>query len=294
MNRIKEMLKDGKVLVGDGAWGTMLQAKGLKPGECPELWNITHPDAVFEIAKSYIDAGADIIETNSFGGNPIRLSGYGLDNRVYELNEAAASISKQAAKDKIVLGSIGPTGVFLMMGEHTPDDFYKGFSEQARALEAGGADVICIETMCSTDEACIAIQAALENTDLEIACTFTFQRMPDKSYRTMMGHSPSDAIIAVREAGAHIIGANCGNGVEEMVDLVKEMRSIEPDLPIIVQANAGLPVEVDGVYQYVDTPALMASKVPALLDAGANIIGGCCGTTPEHIIAMAQVVRGYE
>ena len=185
-------LKKGRILVSDGAWGTELHKRGLEPGECPELWNITHRAQVFSVAKGYIDAGADIILTNSFGGSPTKLAHYGLDNRVIELNEAAAAISREAAGDRFVLGSMGPTGVMLMMGEVPEEVLYDGFCRQARALEQGGADVLCIETMSAIDEACLAIKAARASTRLEIACTFTFEKGVTGDYRTMMGVSPSD------------------------------------------------------------------------------------------------------
>jgi 5-methyltetrahydrofolate--homocysteine methyltransferase len=148
MKKITELLKSGKTLISDGAWGTFLHLKGLQPGECPELWNITHEKEVLEIAQSYIDAGADMIETNSFGGSSFKLKHYGLQNKVYELNRAAAAISRKAAGSvKLVLGSVGPTGVILMMGEVTPEELYESFKEQVVALEEGGADAIIIETM---------------------------------------------------------------------------------------------------------------------------------------------------
>ena len=196
-----------------------------------------------------------------------------------------------AGGDKWVIASIGPTGKILITGEITPEELYNGFKEQAVALEKGGADAICIETMSDIDEAVQAIKAARENTDLEVICTFTFERTVQGDYRTMMGVSPGEATRAAMEAGADIIGTNCGNGFERMIDIVKEIRTTVPDIPVLVHANAGLPKNIDGMDVFPDTPEQMASLVPDLVDAGANIIGGCCGTTPDHIRAIKQAVE---
>ncbi len=289
--RIVDAVKSGKVLVSDGAWGTFLQKKGLKPGECPELWCVDRPADVLDVAKSYIDAGADMIESDSFGGTSYKLEHYGLAARTAEINKAAAAISRRAAGDKAwVIASIGPTGKLLVMGDVTEDELYNSFKEQAVALEKGGADAFCIETMSAIDEAQIAIKAAKENTKCEIICTFTFERTVNGEYRTMMGVSPADAAKAAVEAGADIIGTNCGNGMERMIDIVKEMKKAVPGAYILVHANAGLPKNVNGVDIFPETPEEMAERVPALVRAGANIVGGCCGTTPAHIKAMKQAV----
>ena len=289
--KIVEAVKSGRVLVSDGAWGTFLQQKGLKPGECPELWNVERPDDIRAIAQSYIDAGSDMVETNSFGGTCFKLEHYGLESRVSEISEAAARLSREAAGDLWVIASIGPTGKMLLMGDVTEEELYNGFKEQAVALEKGGADAICIETMSALDEATLAVKAAKENTDCEVIVTFTFEQTVNGDYRTMMGVSPEQAAEEMIEAGADIIGTNCGNGIERMIDIVKALRAAAPDTPILVHANAGLPKSIDGVDVFPESPAEMAGKIPALIAAGANIVGGCCGTTPEHIKAMKEVVE---
>ncbi|MBU0474677.1 MAG: homocysteine S-methyltransferase family protein [Bacteroidetes bacterium] len=292
MRSITEMLITKNVLISDGAWGTFLHKRGLLPGECPELWNVTHKNDVFEIAKSYIDAGADLILTNSFGGSPIKLKHYGLEDRAHELNEAAAKISREAAGEyKLVLGSIGPTGVILMLGEVSEESLFNGFQIQANALEKGGVDAICIETMTAIDEACIAIRAVKSVCDLEIVCTFTFDRMLNGSYKTMMGVSPSEMVVAVKEAGASIIGANCGNGFNNMIEIVREIRTIDKTTPILIHANAGKPILENGITVFPETPEMMVNKVDELINCGANIIGGCCGTTPNHIKALVEKIR---
>lgn len=292
MRKITEELKDGKVLVSDGAWGTFLQKRGLKPGECPELWCVEHRDVVIEIARSYIEAGSDMIETNSFGGNRFKLEHFSLAGRTVELNEVAAAISREAAGDKKhVIASVGPTGKLLLMGDVSEVQIYDAFSEQIAALEKGGADACCIETFAAIDEATLAVKAAKENTGLEIICTFTFEKTVRGDYRTMMGVSPADMASAMVEAGADIIGTNCGNGMAQMIDIVREIRKAVPEIPILVHANAGMPVNVDGIDTFPETPDKMAKNAVEVVKAGANIIGGCCGTTPDHIRAIARAVR---
>ena len=292
MKKIKERILSGEILISDGAWGTMLHSKGLKMGECPEKWNIDHRAEVLDIAKSYVSAGADMIETNSFGGNKFKLEYFGLGQKVTELNKAAAEISREAAGNKIyVLGSVGPTGKILMTGEITLEELYNCFKEQIEALESGGADAILIETMFDLEEAKCGIKAAKENTKCEVICTMTFDGNNDIGFHTMMGTTPEAATESLIEAGADIIGTNCGNGIENMVRITKQIRRVDKMIPILIQANAGLPSLINGKVVFSETPGYIAKWIHPLIDVGANIIGGCCGTTPEHIRKIAGVGR---
>ena len=292
MGRILDRLKENKVLVSDGAWGTFLHQKGLSADECPESWNLTRAEDVYDIALSYVEAGADIVLTNSFGGSPVKLEPYGLRDQVYAINKAAGEISRRAAgKDGLVLGSVGPTGKMIFMGEVTEEDLLAGFEEQSRGLADGGVDGILVETMSDIQEAVLAVQAAKRVTTLDVICTFTFEKTQGGEYRTMMGTTVHEAVAAAISAGAVVIGANCGNGTRGMIEIVREIREMDNVIPVLVHANAGLPVYEDGKTVFPEGPEEMASQVQGLLEAGANIIGGCCGTTPEHIRLMARQAR---
>lgn len=291
MGRILSKIAEGKVLVSDGAWGTFLHQKGLKADECPESWNMKHPDAVMEIASSYVDSGADIILTNSFGASPLKLEGYGLEKECFELNRSAAELSKKAAGDRaLVLGSMGPTGKMVMMGEASPQEVFGGFMEQAGGLSEGGADGIVIETMSDPEEARLAIEAVKKVCTLDVACTFTFSKNQDGVYRTMMGTDVAAYLEMAKSAGADIVGANCGNGTAGMIEIVREIRALDAEIPVLVHANAGLPIYQDGKTVFPETAQEMASQIKDLVEAGANIVGGCCGTTSEHIRHIVRIL----
>jgi len=291
MKKIVEELKEKGIMFSDGAWGTMMQEKGLQPGECPDEWSLSHSDEIYSIAKSYIDVGSDMVESNSFGASSFKLAHYGLEDKAFEINKAAAELSRRAAgEEKHVIASIGPTGKLLLMGDVTEEELYDSFKEQALGLEAGGADACCIETFSALDEATIAIKAVKENTDLEIICTFTFEVTVNGDYRTMMGVSPEQMVEDIVAAGADIVGTNCGNGMEKMAAIVKAMRAYNAEIPILVHGNAGMPQNIAGQVVFPETPEEMAKNVLDVISAGADIIGGCCGTTPEHIVAIRKIV----
>jgi 5-methyltetrahydrofolate--homocysteine methyltransferase len=293
MRSILKELENGKVLISDGAWGTFLHELGLEVGECPEIWNLTHRNEVLSIAQSYINAGADMILTNSFGAHPVRLAHYGLQDKAFELNESAAAISREAAgDDHFVLGSIGPSSAILVMEEIPEQTVYDGFRIQVEGLAKGGADAVCVETMSAIDEACLAVKAAKEFTNLEVVCTFTYNKTVHGYYRTMMGVSPEEMVAAVKDAGADIIGANCGIGFEQMIEIVEAIRKVDKNTPVLIHANAGIPVIRGGKTVFPETAEMMRSKVKDLINAGANIIGGCCGTTPEYIRSFVSEIRG--
>jgi len=293
MKCLLDRLAGGEILISDGAMGTFLQAKGLQPGESPESWCVSHPDVVRSVAEAYIAAGSDIIETNSFGGSVYKQKEFGFADRADSFNRAAARLAREAAGSKgYVAASVGPTGQIAEDegGDVSEGDLYGAFARQVTALAEGGADALCIETMSSLTEALQAIKAAKQNTRLPVICTFTFD-LGAKGFRTMMGVSTARAAKACVEAGADIIGANCGNGIANMIQIAKELRDAAPRTPILIHANAGLPVLECGKTVYKESPAAMAGRVKELIQAGANIIGGCCGTTPAHIAAMAEAAK---
>lgn len=287
MKTICEHVREKNLLVADGGWGTMLMAAGLQTGECPEKWNLERPEVVREVGRAYAGAGAELLTTNSFGGSRLKLAQYGLEERAAEINETAAALSREAAGDAAhVMASIGPTGKFLMMGDVTEEELYEAFREQAQALERGGADAALVETMSDIAEAACAVRAVKDHTGLEIICTFTYSSESDGVHRTMMGVSPAEMARAILDAGATVIGANCSFGPKEMVPVVGELRAAAPDVPILVNPNAGQPVNTEEGVVYPETPEGFAAYTEPFFNAGANIVGGCCGTTPEHIKAV--------
>ncbi len=280
---IKQLTAAGPIIT-DGAWGTQMQQSGLEVGACPDHWNLSHPKKVERIAQAYVDAGSQIILTNTFGANRFILSRHDLADKVAEINKAGAEISKRAAGDRAkVFASVGPTGVMLMMGETSENDLQEAFAAQTRALADGGADAIVIETMSDPAEAKLAVAAAKE-TGLPVVACMVFDSGPDMD-RTMMGTTPEQAVEQLTEAGADVIGSNCGQGIAGFVAICRRLHAAT-GLPIWIKGNAGLPEMIDGQAKYVQTPEQFAEFVPQLVESGANFLGGCCGTSPEFIKAV--------
>lgn len=279
----KELLKEKAVLVADGAWGTELARLGLKAGEIPEIWNVEQAQKVQAVAESYVRSGSDIILTNTFGGSRFKLKKSGIDGRTIELNKRGVELSKRAAGDKaLVFASIGPTGDFMLpLGQRTEEEFIECFAEQIKACAQAGVDGIVIETMTDLSEALSALKAARQVCSLPVVTSMTFDKGA-KGFATMMGVTPEQAARELDAAGADIIGSNCGSGIDNMIEVARFLRPIT-DKPMWIKPNAGMPRLVNGQTIFDEAPEQTASRVGELIAAGANIIGGCCGTTPEHI-----------
>lgn len=288
-----------EVLVFDGAMGTMLFEAGLVDGACPELWNDTRPDVVQSIHRAYFQAGSDLVETNTFGGTRLKLKPYNLEDRVRELNLKGAKLARSVCPPgKYVAGSIGPTGhlpdTFAPLGDTPVEVFYETFREQALALAEGGVDLFAIETMMIPDEAAIAIRAAKEATGLPVMCSMFFQWGREKNIdRSIWGTTPAEAARLLLEAGADVVGCNCGDGGPgRAAVIIHEMRQATAGF-LVAYPNAGLPRIVNDRTLYELAPDAMAAAYPAILEAGANIVGACCGSTPEHVRRIAEVVRTH-
>ncbi len=282
---IYQLLESNRYVIGDGAMGTMLQDAGLTTGGAPELWNVEQPDVIKGIYQAYVDAGSNMFETNTFGGTHFRLKLHNLQDRVAELNRAGAALGREVAGDDIlVAGSIGPTGELMEpMGELTYETAVEAFAEQAAALDEGGVDLFVIETMSDLDEVKAAVEGCQRVSDLPIAATMTF----DTNFHSMMGVSPEMAMRTLADLGVQIIGANCGNGPDEIRRVVGEMAAVRPEgVYLMAQSNAGLPKYTDGEIVYDGTPEVMADYALDMAAMGVDIIGGCCGSTPVHIEAM--------
>lgn len=291
MENIVTRIGKGEILVSDGAMGTMLLEKGLKPGQCPESLNISRTGMLEDIARVYLEAGADIIQTNTFGASPLKLSLYSLDDKTQIINKKAVQAVKNAVGGKAyVSASCGPTGKLLKpFGDTEPEKIFNGYMIQIKALVEAGADIICVETMTDLTEATLAVKAAKTvSSSVPVMATMTFDHTP-RGFYTIMGVSIEKAAKGLEETGADIIGSNCGNGIENMTAIAEEFGKCSK-LPLIIQSNAGLPQMKDGKMTYGETPEFMAGKVPAMIAAGVSIIGGCCGTTPEHITAFRKAV----
>jgi methionine synthase I (cobalamin-dependent) len=287
--RWRALLAEGGPIVADGAMGTMLFAAGLQFGDPPELWNVSQPEVVRRIQRGYLDAGSRILLTNTFGGNRLRLRLHGLDGRVAELNRAAAILLREevdaAGGHALVAGDIGPTGeIMAPLGTLSDQEAVEVFAEQAAALVAGGVDVIWIETMSHLSEIRAAIEGVRQaSADIPIIATMTF----DTRGHTMMGVSPEAAVTALAAWGADAIGGNCGNGPDELLPVIERMHAAAPEVTLVAKSNAGMPELVDLRAVYRADPATMAEAAVGFQRAGARIIGGCCGNTPDHVAAMA-------
>ena len=287
-----QRIASGETIVSDGGTGTYLQRHGLEPGGCPEAFNRSRPDVVRTMARRYFAAGANIALTNSFGGSRFMLGRYGREADVAELNRLAAEHARsQAPPGAFVIGSVGPTGEFLQpLGELSEAEMLDGFAEQIAALADGGIDGVVIETMSALEEANIALRAAREYPGLVVMATMTFDIGP-RGFFTMMGVSPERAAAELADAGADVVGANCGNGADVMLDLMRRMRGAA-DIPLLAHCNAGIPAVLRGEIVYPETPEYMAPRFKRMADEiGVNIVGGCCGTAPEHIRALSAAVR---
>lgn len=291
MNRLEELLESEAYVLLDGAMGTMLIAAGLEAGNPTEVWNVLHPEKVRAVHRAYIDAGSRLILTNSFGGNRLRLARHNLQARSTELNRAAAANARLEADSAphlvVVAGSIGPTGELLQpVGSLTYDEAKSAFAEQSAALAEGGVDLIWIETMSDLNEVRAAVEGTRSVCDLPVAATMTF----DTHGRTMMGVRPSKAVEALTDLTLMAVGANCGNGPQEIETVIETMRTVKPDTLLIAKANAGLPKRINRDIVYDGTPEVMAEYACHVRDLGARLIGGCCGSTPDHIRAMAKAL----
>ncbi len=293
MATIAELLEERGTLLVDGAMGTELFARGLTAGDPPEMWNINLPHDIVDVHKGYIKAGSDIILTNSFGGTAYRLKLHNLQDRVFELNEAAAARAREAvdASDRTVLvaGSMGPSGELLEpLGTMTPDACAEAFAAQAAGLEAGGADLLWIETMSSLEEVEAAVRGARSASSLPIVVTMSY----DTNGRTMMGVTGTEAAERLSALDLAAFGANCGNNVAETEQAVAELRAAAPGAAIIVKANAGIPEFKGDKLVYNGTPEVMGAHLLRMKELGIDIIGGCCGTATHHVAYMREVLDG--
>lgn len=292
MNPLQTLLQTHPYVLADGATGTTLFSMGLSHGNPPEEWNLTHPERIRKMHRDFIEAGAQIILTNSFGGTRYRLKLHNLQDRVHELNLAAARNARaeaDAASHLVAVGgSMGPSGEILHpLGEARFEDVKAAFAEQAAALTAGGADVLWIETMSDLQEVRAAAEGAREASHLPLVITMTF----DTNGRTMMGVTPLQALDAIKEFNPLALGGNCGNGPGEIEAVIQAMASVGLDVPLVAKSNAGLPRLVDGHAHYDATPEQMAQYAVRVRNFGATIIGGCCGNSVAHLRAMAEALR---
>lgn len=291
MHPLIESLIKGGPIVTDGSWGTQMQKRGLKRGQNPDSWNLSHADQVRAVAEQYVNAGSHIILTNTFGASRLALANYQLAEQTAEINMAGVRISKEAAADRAhVFASIGPTGRMLITGETNEDELLDVFTEQARAQAEAGADGIIIETMIDIQEARIAAIAA-KQTGLPVIVSMVYDSGENKDC-TMMGNTPEEVVAEISKIGVDGIGANCGQGIEAFLPICRRMRQAT-DLPLWIKPNAGLPEAVDDGVVFRTTAAEFVQHVPGLLQAGANFIGGCCGTDQGFVTAIRQAAEKF-
>jgi 5-methyltetrahydrofolate--homocysteine methyltransferase len=275
-------------VVTDGAWGTELQRLGLQAGALADDWNLTYPERVLAVARSYVEAGSRVILTNTFRANPVSLAGYGAEKRTADINRAGVRISREAAGDKAaVFASVGPTGKLIMSGDISEDEMRDAFTLQAGVLAEAGPDAILLETFADLVEARIALEAA-KATGVPVVVSLVFDS-GRKGDRTMMGVTPEQAAREMQEAGASAVGANCGRGIADYIDICARIRSAT-SLPVWMKPNAGLPEMIEGKALYRTSAADFAARVPELARAGATFVGGCCGSTAEFIAATVQAL----
>jgi 5-methyltetrahydrofolate--homocysteine methyltransferase len=288
--RLNEYLETREVIVGDGAMGTRLLDRGLEPDECPELWNVERADDIAEVLRSYLEAGSDYVTTNTFGASPLALSRHGLEGKTEELCRSGVELARTVAGDtRLVLGDVGPCGRMLApLGTTSPSEARESFARQATALAQAGADAILCETFESAEELRAALEGAAEACDLPLIASMKFQPESSGRYRSMMGEGPEHLVETAEETGCAVVGTNCGQGIETMPALVSHIASLT-DLPVLVQPNAGVPELVEGKTVYQEDAAVFSRHIPRLYEAGARIIGGCCGTEAEHV----RVIRDY-
>jgi 5-methyltetrahydrofolate--homocysteine methyltransferase len=293
---IVQRVRAGETLVFDGGYGTMLFAAGLLNGACPELWNDTHAEVVAGIHRGYFDAGSQIVETNTFGGTRLKLDEYKLGDRTRELNVKGARLARAVAPaGGYVAGSIGPTSRlpldYALEAGVTDEEYEATFREQAEALVEGGVDLFAVETMMFPQEATAAVRACKAAADLPVMATMFFQYEEGNDRdRTMWGESPADVVKSLLAAGADVVGMNCGRGPDRAIVIIRQMREVS-DAPLVAYPNAGLPLTTGDAVTYELGPEEMARDYPALLDAGCNIVGACCGSNPEHIRRISEIVR---
>jgi len=293
MKDFLDRVQSGEVLVADGAMGSLLMdmAGDLVKGSCPEAVNLARPEILEKVAELYFDAGADIIQTNTFGGSPLKLSDYKMEEKTEEINRTAVqAVRKVIKKEAYLSASVGPSGKLLKpLGPVSEDEIFESFRRQVKVLIDYEVDVICVETMIDIKEAVLAVKAVRDiSKTMPVMSTMTYNPSP-RGFFTVMGSTVAKAAAEGEAAGANIVGSNCGNGIENMVLIAREYRE-QTKLPLIIQANAGLPELKDDKPFYPETPEFMAGKVKDLIDAGVVIVGGCCGTTPDHIRAFRRTV----